>query len=49
MHNARLRLGPENESLQNEADRSIFTSKFVFVLVIGKKMFLGNWKIYGKM
>ena len=26
-------LGPENESLQNEADRSIFTSKFVFVLV----------------
>ena len=29
----RLRLGPENESLQNEADRSIFTSKFVFVLV----------------
>ena len=29
----RLRLGPENESLQNEAERSIFTSKFVFVLV----------------
>ena len=29
----RLRLGPENESLQNEADRFIFTSKFVFVLV----------------
>ena len=29
----RSRLGPENESLQNEADRSIFTSKFVFVLV----------------
>ena len=29
----RLRLGPENESLQNEADRSIFTFKFVFVLV----------------
>ena len=31
----RSRLGSdfENESLQNEADRSIFTSKFVFVLV----------------
>ena len=29
----RLCLGPENESLQNEADRSIFISKFVFVLV----------------
>ena len=29
----RSRLGPENEFLQNEADRSIFTSKFVFVLV----------------
>ena len=29
----RLHLGSENESLQNEADRSIFTSKFVFVLV----------------
>ena len=29
----RLRLGPENESVQNKADRSIFTSKFVFVLV----------------
>ena len=29
----RLRLGPENESLRKEADRSIFTSKFVFVLV----------------
>ena len=29
----RLRLGPENESLQNEVDRSIFTSKYVFVLV----------------
>ena len=29
----RLRLGPENESLQNEADRSTFTSKFVFALV----------------
>ena len=29
----RLRLGPENESLQNEVGRSIFTSKFVFVLV----------------
>ena len=29
----RLRLGPENESLQTVADRSIFTSKFVFVLV----------------
>ena len=28
----RLRLGPENESLQNQADRSIFTSKFVFLL-----------------
>ena len=26
-------LGPENDFLQNEADRSIFTSKFVFVLV----------------
>ena len=29
----RFRLGPENESQQNEAERSIFTSKFVFVLV----------------
>ena len=29
----RLRLEPENESLQNEADRFIFTSKIVFVLV----------------
>ena len=28
----RTRLGPDPESLQNEADRSIFTSKFVFVL-----------------
>ena len=28
-----LRLGPENESLQNEAERSIFSSKYVFVLV----------------
>ena len=28
-----LCLGPENKSLQNEADRSIFNSKFVFVLV----------------
>ena len=26
-----LRLGPENESLRNEAERSIFTSKFGFV------------------
>ena len=33
MHNASLAFGPENESLQNEADRSIFTSKFVVVLV----------------
>ena len=30
---SRLCLGPENESLQNEVDRSIFTSKYVFVLV----------------
>ena len=31
MHNASLAFGgPENESLQNEADRSIFTSNFVF-------------------
>ena len=29
----RLCLGPADESLQNEADRSIFSSKFVFVLV----------------
>ena len=29
----RSRLGHGNESLQNEADRSILTSKFVFVLV----------------
>ena len=29
----RSRLGPEDESFQNEADRSIFTSNFVFVLV----------------
>ena len=30
----RLHLGPENKSLQNEAGRSIFTFKYVFVLVI---------------
>ena len=29
----RSHLEPENESLQNEADKSIFTSKFIFVLV----------------
>ena len=29
----RLRLGRETKSLQNEAGRSIFTSKFVFLLV----------------
>ena len=28
-----LRLGPGKESLQNEADKSILTSKFVLVLV----------------
>ena len=29
----RSRLEPGNDSLQNEADRSILTSKFVFALV----------------
>ena len=34
MHSASLAFGgPENESLQNEADRSIFTSNFVFLLL----------------